>query len=233
MNPVLSLGGLTFAWPAQTPLLQIEQLTLSPGEHLLIQGPSGCGKTTLLNLITGLQSGHSGTLEVAGHHLLQLSSRALDRLRADHTGLMFQQFNLLPYLNLVDNVTLPCTLSKRRRAAASSQGLTPVQEAERLLTRLQLDPALFHQRTVAELSIGQQQRVAAARALIGHPALIIADEPTSALDHANRDHFMALLFEELKHSGSTLLMVSHDPALAHYFPRTLNLGLASGRALSC
>ncbi|MBR9829678.1 MAG: ATP-binding cassette domain-containing protein [Oceanospirillales bacterium] len=224
MIPVLRLDALSFAWPHQSPLLHIDRLQLMPGEHLLIQGPSGSGKTTLLNLITGLQSGHGGTLEVAGHSLVQQSSRALDRLRADHMGLLFQQFNLLPYLSLVDNVTLPCMLSNRRRAAASHQGLTPAQEAERLLTRLQLDPALFHQRTVAELSIGQQQRVAAARALIGRPELIIADEPTSALDHTNRNHFMALLFEELQHSGSTLLMVSHDPALANHFPHTLNLG---------
>ncbi len=224
MKPVLRLASLCFAWPDSNPVVQIEQLELAAGEHLFIQGPSGSGKTTLLNLITGLQPGFTGTLELAGQNLASLSSRALDRLRADHIGLLFQQFNLLPYLNLIDNVCLPCSLSRGRREAACRDGRSVEQEAERLLTRLQLDPALFHQRRVAELSIGQQQRVAAARALIGCPALIIADEPTSALDAATRDLFMRLLFEELEQSDSTLLMVSHDPALAAGFPRQLHLG---------
>lgn len=224
MKPVLHLESLSFAWPGSTPLVQIEQLQLSAGEHLFIQGPSGSGKTTLLNLITGLQSGFTGTVDLAGQSLAELSTRALDRFRADHIGMLFQQFNLLPYLNLIDNVCLPCTLSRKRRAAASREGRSVEQEAERLLTRLQLDSALFRQRRVAELSIGQQQRVAAARALIGGPALIIADEPTSALDAETRDLFMRLLFEELEQSESTLLMVSHDPALASHFPRHLHLG---------
>ncbi len=228
MTPVLSLKSLSFAWHGRKePVVQIDQLTLEAGEHLFIQGPSGSGKTTLLNLITGLQPGFTGTLELTGQNLANLSSRALDRLRADHIGLLFQQFNLLPYLNLIDNVCLPCTLSKQRREAASRDGRSVEQEAERLLTRLQLDPKLFRQRRVAELSIGQQQRVAAARALIGAPALIIADEPTSALDATSRDRFIHLLFEELDQSDSTLLMVSHDPSLAVHFPRQLHLGAPS------
>lgn len=224
MTSVLRLESLRFAWPRSDPLLLVDSLELQPGEHLFIRGPSGSGKTTLLNLITGLQRGYSGTIEVTGHNLATLSSRALDRLRADHIGLLFQQFNLLPYLSLVDNVTLPCTLSRQRQRQAGNRGVSPVREAERLLTRLQLDPALFRQYRVAQLSIGQQQRVAAARALIGSPALIVADEPTSALDHDSRDHFMSLLLEELQHSNSTLLMVSHDPTLARHFPRQLELG---------
>ncbi len=224
MSPVLRLESLCFAWPGSEPVLQLDRLELKAGEHLFIQGPSGSGKTTLLNLITGLQPGYNGTLDVAGQALAGLSSRALDRLRADHIGLLFQQFNLLPYLNLIDNVCLPCKLSRERRDAATRSGGSVEQEAERLLTRLQLDPALFRQRRVAELSIGQQQRVAAARALIGGPTLIIADEPTSALDAVTRDHFMRLLFEELEQSDSTLLMVSHDPSLAPHFPRQLHLG---------
>jgi putative ABC transport system ATP-binding protein len=224
MKPVLRLESLCFAWPDSPPVVQIDELELMPGEHLFIQGPSGSGKSTLLNLISGLQPGYTGTLEVAGQNLAQLSSRALDRLRANHIGLLFQQFNLLPYLNLIDNVCLPCSLSRQRRRVAGQNRRSIEQEAERLLTRLQLDPALFRRRQVAELSIGQQQRVAAARALIGRPTLIIADEPTSALDPDSRDHFMRLLFEELAQSDSTLLMVSHDPALAAGFPRHLHLG---------
>ncbi|GAA0787197.1 ABC transporter ATP-binding protein [Marinobacterium sediminicola] len=229
MSSVLRLKSLRFAWPNQAPILMIDQLELGPGDHLLIQGPSGSGKTTLLNLISGLQPGYDGTLEVAGQNLASMSSRALDRFRADQVGMLFQQFNLLPYLNLIDNVTLPCSLSALRRHRAGINGQCVEQEAERLLTRLQLDPALFRQRKVTELSIGQQQRVAAARALIGRPSLLIADEPTSALDTDSRDHFMQLLFEELNQSNTTLLMVSHDPALAKYFAQRLFLG----RTASC
>ncbi|MBA4502364.1 ABC transporter ATP-binding protein [Marinobacterium marinum] len=227
MTHILHLKNLQFSWPGQPPVIELDQLHLAPGEHLFIQGPSGSGKTTLLNLITGLQPGYHGAVTVAGRELARLSSRARDQFRADHMGLLFQQFNLLPYLNLVDNVTLPCTLSAARRTTASQDSGSVDREAERLLTRLQLPPQLFRQRRTAELSIGQQQRVAAARALIGRPALIIADEPTSALDHASRDHFIQLLFEELEQSGSTLLMVSHDPALAARFPRHLQLGAAT------
>ncbi|MBV0932761.1 ABC transporter ATP-binding protein [Marinobacterium weihaiense] len=224
MTPILHAESLSFAWPGQPPLFQLPELILPAGEHLVITGPSGSGKTTLLNVLAGLQAGHSGHLSVAGEALSTLSSRALDRLRADRMGLLFQQFNLLPYLNLIDNVTLPCTLSSVRRDAVSRQGLAPAEAAERLLTRMQLDPALFYRRRVAELSIGQQQRVAAARALIGNPALILADEPTSALDPDNRDRFMALLRDELAACGSSLVMVSHDPALIRGFDHHLDLG---------
>jgi putative ABC transport system ATP-binding protein len=223
MKPIISIDNLRFAWPGQAPMLEIQQLQLQAGEHLFIQGPSGSGKSTLLNLIAGVLGGFEGEISLAGQSLASLSERQRDRLRADHIGVLFQQFNLLPYLSLIDNVSLPCTLSAPRREAAIRRSDSVQAEAHRLLERLQLPAELFQRRTVAELSIGQQQRVAAARALIGAPELIIADEPTSALDGVSRDRFMQLLLEELDQSNTTLLLVSHDPALSEYFSRHLTL----------
>lgn len=223
MNPLVDIQQLAFAWPGQTPVLKIDQLQLERGEHLFIQGASGSGKSTLLNLLGGVLTGFAGEIRVDGHALSQLSARQRDRLRADRMGVLFQQFNLLPYLSLEDNVSLPCTLSKQRQAAAIARSGSVAAEANRLLQRLGLDPQQYSKRPAAKLSIGQQQRVAAARALIGSPALLIADEPTSALDKHNRDLFMQLLMEELQQADITLLLVSHDPALARYFSRTLKL----------
>ena len=152
----------------------------------------------------------------------RLSGAQRDAFRADHVGYIFQQFNLLPYLSVVDNVLLPCRFSSRRRRRAAEQGGTPAQAARSLLARVGL-PAALWQRRAAELSVGQQQRVAAARALMGRPELVIADEPTSALDAALRDSFMDLLLGECRAAGSTLVFVSHDERLAARFDEHLSL----------
>jgi len=141
-----------------------------------------------------------------------------DQFRVDHLGVIFQQFNLLQYLSLLENVQLPCWFSRRRRALAGDVGETTV----RLLEELQIPRELFHN-AVSALSIGQQQRVAVARALIGRPEIIIADEPTSALDADNRQRFMELLFAEIDRQESTLIFVSHDAYVAEYFPRVIEL----------
>lgn len=223
MTPVLSLKSLSFAWPEQPELLNIPSLELGKGDHLFIQGPSGSGKSTLLNLITGFLSGFNGQILIAEQSLASLNRRQLDRLRADQLGILFQQFNLLPYLDLIDNVCLPCRFSDSRKQAALQNSNSIAAEAERLLTRLGLDIAKLRKRPLSSLSIGQQQRVAAARALIGSPPLIIADEPTSALDPDNRDRFIELLLEESAHTGSTLILVSHDPSLGSSFHHHLSL----------
>ena len=139
-----------------------------------------------------------------------------DRHRADHLGYIFQQFNLLPYLSVIDNVRLPCRFSARRRQRAGSGA------AERLLERMGMDASLWH-RAAGELSVGQQQRVAAARALIGAPEVVLADEPTSALDEDLRDAFMTLLLERCAEAGSALVFVSHDARLATRFARRVDL----------
>ena len=179
----------------------------------------GSGKSTLLGLLAGIQTANHGTLEVLGQPLAQLSGRARDHFRAANLGYIFQQFNLLPFLSVLDNVTAALTFSSEKRARL--QG-SPEQEARRLLGELQLPDEALH-RPVHALSIGQQQRVAAARALIGQPELVIADEPPSALDADTREAFIRLLFDECRAAGASLLFVSHDQSLAPLFDRHLSL----------
>ncbi|MEO0981339.1 MAG: ATP-binding cassette domain-containing protein, partial [Pseudomonadota bacterium] len=190
------------------------------GERLFLRGPSGSGKSTLLGLIAGVAAPSAGRVHVLGRDMAKLGSAARDRMRADHLGVIFQMFNLLPYLSVAGNVALPCRFSARRRA---NVGGSPEAEAKRLLARLGLeDPKLLARRAL-DLSVGQQQRVAAARALIGRPDIVIADEPTSALDADARDRFIELLSEEAAATGASLLFVSHDAALAGHFDRALDL----------
>lgn len=218
--PVLALENVTFRWPKQQQdCLHIEQLRVESGEHLFIKGASGSGKTTLLNVLTGILKPQQGNLSILGQSLQTMSAAQRDRLRADHMGVIFQQFNLLPYLSVIDNVQLPCHFSALRRQKVRGAMLTM---AEQLLAQLGLDKALY-KRSATKLSVGQQQRVAVARALIGQPELIIADEPTSALDADTRDQFMRLLFQQAETQASTIIFVSHDPQLARYFPTQLDL----------
>ncbi|WP_270798024.1 ABC transporter ATP-binding protein [Aeromonas sp. QDB54] len=227
-NAVVEIRDLAFAWPGHEVVLDLPALTISEGERVFIKGPSGSGKSTLLGLLAGIQTANHGTLEVLGQPLARLSGRARDHFRAANLGYIFQQFNLLPFLSVQDNVTSALTFSPEKRARL--QG-SPADEARRLLRELQLPEEALH-RPVHALSIGQQQRVAAARALIGSPPLVIADEPTSALDTDNRAAFIKLLFEECDKQGSTLVFVSHDPYLEPFFPRVENLQHLNRRA-SC
>ncbi|MGF1727680.1 ABC transporter ATP-binding protein [Photobacterium nomapromontoriensis] len=218
--PVVKLQKLIFAWPkTQHPVLDIPELIINQGEHVFIKGPSGCGKSTLLGLLTGINQVQHGSIEILGIDISQLKASQRDTFRADNIGYIFQQFNLLPYLNVIDNVTLPCQFSKQRKQQLSTSA---TEMAKQLLQRLHL-PKEQLDKAVVELSIGQQQRVAAARALIGAPKLIIADEPTSSLDHDNRSAFIELLMEQANLAQSTLIFVSHDPTLEPLFDRTIDL----------
>ena len=160
-----------------------------------------------------------GQVRLLGHNLSGCGAAERDRLRADHIGFIFQQFNLVPYLSLEDNVLLPCHFSAIRRERAGSQ---PRETARQLLAALEL-PESAWSRPVTGLSVGQQQRAAVARALIGRPELLIADEPTSALDSHNRNRLLSLLMAQLESSGATLLVVSHDEQLRPYFGRILQM----------
>ncbi|MBU0654129.1 MAG: ABC transporter ATP-binding protein [Gammaproteobacteria bacterium] len=216
---VIELHNLRYRWRGQTSdTLAIADLHVRTGEHLFIRGASGSGKTTLLNLLAGILVPASGSLEILGQAVYTLDGSARDRFRADHMGVIFQQFNLLPYLSVLENVQLPCYFSSRRKQQVGDLQAS----AYRLLDHLGLDAGLRH-RAVTELSVGQQQRVAVARALIGSPELIIADEPTSALDTDTRDSFLDLLFREAEAQGSTIIFVSHDPHIASHFPRVVDL----------
>ncbi|PWI33637.1 methionine ABC transporter ATP-binding protein [Vibrio albus] len=217
---IVTLSDISFAWrQAQAPVLSFSQLNIKHNEHVFIKGPSGSGKSTLLGLLTGILSPQEGQVSILNTELNQLKQNQRDRFRADHIGYIFQQFNLLPYLSVIDNVILPCHFSVPRKNKA---GHAPKSTAIKLLKRLRLDDTLLY-KPVVELSIGQQQRVAAARALMGHPEILIADEPTSALDQDNRTAFIELLMEEVRQSNSTLIFVSHDASLENLFTRTINL----------
>ncbi|SDJ85711.1 putative ABC transport system ATP-binding protein [Pseudomonas delhiensis] len=223
MDTLLELRDLGFAWPGQAELLDIPQFTLGRGETLFLKGPSGSGKTTLLGLLGGVQRPQRGSIRLLGEDLAQLSAARRDHFRVDHTGYIFQQFNLLPFLSVRENVELPCHFSRSRAARARERHGSVDEAARALLAHLGLGDAGLLQRRADNLSIGQQQRVAAARALIGQPELVIADEPTSALDADAREAFLQLLFAECRAAGASLLFVSHDQGLAPLFDRSLSL----------
>ncbi|MDH3629757.1 MAG: ABC transporter ATP-binding protein [Gammaproteobacteria bacterium] len=219
---IIRLEKLRFAWDGQsTPLLNITSLDVARGERLFVRGASGIGKSTLLGLIAGVIAGQSGVIEVLGQSLDAKSAAARDRFRADHFGIIFQQFNLIPYLSVIENVTLACEFSDARRRKAIARSGNTTDEALRLLEHLDMaDTSVIH-KPVTELSVGQQQRVAAARALIGSPEILIADEPTSSMDADRRAAFIELLFRECEQAGTTLLFVSHDAGLQGLFERAI------------
>ncbi|MCC5865041.1 MAG: ABC transporter ATP-binding protein [Wenzhouxiangella sp.] len=218
-DQLLRIDRLSYTWPGTTrPVLDLSEFSLGRGEKLFLYGPSGTGKSTLLALIGGLVRADRGNILFDGVDLAKLSGPRRDRFRAEQLGVIFQQFNLLPWLDVRANVALPCRFSRARARRAGN-----VQAAvERLLEGMDLDRSLWTRRADA-LSVGQQQRVAAARALIGQPALVLADEPTSALDSDRRAQFLALLFAQVEAAGSSLLFVSHDRELAARFDRQLDL----------
>ncbi|MBC5784451.1 ABC transporter ATP-binding protein [Ramlibacter sp. USB13] len=217
----LEVQDLRFRWPGGEPCLDVPAFALAPGESVFLHGPSGSGKSTLLSLLAGVLAPPVGEVRLLGRSWDTLSSAGRDQVRADHVGYIFQQFNLLPYLSVLRNVLLPCRLSKARAQRAERAG-GERETAQQLLQNLGIEASLWH-RPASTLSVGQQQRVAAARALVGQPELVIADEPTSALDAERRDAFMHLLLAACGRAGSTLLFVSHDERLASHFQRVVAL----------
>ncbi len=217
----IQLADLRFAWPGQVhACVDIADFEVARGESVFLHGDSGSGKSTLLALLGGVLVPQAGSVRVLGTELTRLSAGGRDRFRVDHAGFVFQQFNLIPYLSMQENVLLPCRFSARRRQRALERAPTLGEECRRLLAELDLDPSLWR-RPVTRLSVGQQQRVAAARALIGAPELVIADEPTSALDAARQSAFLDLLARECKRAGATLIFVSHDRRLATHCDRSV------------
>lgn len=216
---ILSLTGVRYRWPGRASFaLDIPDFQLARSESVLLLGESGSGKSTLLSLICGTITADDGIVQVAETDIASLSAGKRDRFRAEHIGLIFQQFNLLPYASVLDNILLPLRFAPHRR----SRVVSPFDTARALCLDLGLpDDAISAQ--AGTLSVGQQQRVAAARALIGAPPLIVADEPTSALDAATQATFLNLLFAQARASGSTLLMVSHDARLGVNFDRVVQM----------
>jgi putative ABC transport system ATP-binding protein len=219
----INIQNLAFRWRAGGPLvLDLPNLRVRRGESVFVKGASGSGKSTLLSLIGGVLVPQAGDVCVLGQRLDELNESRRDAFRADHIGFIFQMFNLIPYLPVIDNLLLPCRFSNRRKRKIEARGSSLRQEAERLLRHLDLSPGLL-QHPVTELSVGQQQRVAAARALIGDPELVIADEPTSALDADRRERFLHLLLKECGEQNTTLIFVSHDSTLESQFERSIEL----------
>jgi putative ABC transport system ATP-binding protein len=215
----VQVNDLRFAYRRGRQILEIDELDVEKGSSVLLVGPSGSGKTTLLGLLAGVLRADSGCLRVIGRDLTEMSNAERDRFRGSHIGYLFQLFNLIPYLTVRENITLPCRLSRDRLARLNG---VPLDRAARDVAE-HLGIAGLLGEDVLELSVGQQQRVAAARALIGTPDVVIADEPTSALDVDHRERFLELLFSNCHNSGATLLVVSHDHSLRSSFDRCISL----------
>lgn len=209
----LRIHNLNFSY-GNHKVLEIPEFNLSQGEMVFLYGPSGSGKSTLLELISGIHRPESGSLLVVGVDLSQLSLTELDQFRAQHIGYVFQIFNLVPYLTVKENIFLPLLFEKE-----SETDVTP--RLQRLIQHLKLSTIL--DKPASQLSVGQQQRVAVARALIKKPKLLLADEPTSALDYDHREGFLKILFELCKEDQTTVLFVSHDRTMEKQFHRSVNL----------
>ena len=218
-KPVLKLRKVFFRWPGRSSFsLSLADLTVSYGEKLLLLGASGTGKSTLLSVISGTLLPDQGSVEIAKTEITNLSASARDRVRAEQLGVIFQQFNLLPFGSVADNILLPLRFAPIRRNRVKDAK----SEVARLCAALGL-PVDIGREKASSLSVGQQQRVAVARALIGHPPLIIADEPTSALDINSQDAFLDLLFTQAQTQGTSVVMVSHDERLGPRFDRILHM----------
>ncbi len=223
-HDLIRLENVRFRWPrASLDVLDIASFQVRTKERVFVAGPSGSGKTTLLSLIGGVVTPQAGTVRILETDLNGLSGPRRDSFRAAHIGFIFQMFNLIPYLPLLENVTLPCRFSPLRRERALSNSGSLEDEARRLMSHLGLDVDALIGRPVTQLSVGQQQRVAAARALIGRPELVVADEPTSSLDADVRASFLKLLFDEVEAAAASLVFVSHDASLRSLFDRSVSL----------
>ena len=215
----IRLDSLRFYWSRVADFkIYIPKLEIGRGEKVLLLGESGSGKTTLLSLICGFLSPISGDIFLNEQKLNDLKANKKDQFRSDNIGIIFQQFNLLPYANVIDNITLPLYFSKNRDSRVTNHRETALN----LCRSLQLSESTIAMQA-NKLSVGQQQRVAVARALIGNPSLIIADEPTSSLDTSTQKKFLDLMFRQIEEHKSTLLMVSHDSSISNYFDRTINI----------
>lgn len=225
---LLSLSQLKFNYPGtERGRLEIERFQVAVGEKIFLFGPSGSGKTTFLEILAGVLTPVGGSLKIDGTELTRLSPSQRDAFRADKIGYIFQSFNLIPYLNVIENIALPLNLSHRRRQRIPKEH--EVQKIQSIAERLGIQDLLRHR--TSELSVGQQQRVAAARSLIGQPKLILADEPTSALDFDHREKFLRLIFEICKEQSISLIFVSHDRSLQNLFDRVVALADINSAAI--
>ena len=221
----IQLSDIDFSWGSARDdfRIQVKDFQLEKNESVILVGPSGGGKSTLLSLICGIINSKYGITKILGENLGEMSRSERDSFRADNIGIIFQQFNLLPYLSALDNVLLPLEFSFARKKVLGKTKADYKIEGRRLLNSLSIGPDTLGKQKAVTLSIGQQQRVAAARAFIGSPELIVADEPTSSLDEGSQDEFLKQLFAQKTSTGASLLMVSHNPRLEKWFDRLVKL----------
>jgi len=220
MDTLIELRDLTKRYPGQAALAGVS-LDVAPGEAVAVMGPSGSGKSTLLNLIAGLDRPTSGSVTVAGERIDTLSETGLARYRRRQVGMIFQFFNLLDDMTVLDNVLLPAQLARMRTAPARARAAV-------LLRALRIEQ--HRDSYPARLSGGERQRVAIARALVNRPALLLADEPTGALDTGTGEEIGELLLD-LNSSGQTLILVTHNPDLAARYARRV-IRLVDGQIAS-
>lgn len=211
-NNIIELNDVTFSYT--TKILDIKNISIAKGEKVFIYGPSGSGKTTLLSILCGTLTPDTGKVSLVETNINSLKQSNKDHFRGNHIGHIFQQFNLINYLSVKENILLPTVINNKRKQYEAQN-----QEFEKICQGLGIKELL--DKKVSELSVGQQQRVAVARAFIGGPEIIIADEPTSALDEDNKNKFID---ELIKQSGDkTIIFVSHDKTLQKHFDRSINL----------
>lgn len=222
----ITIENLKFAYNKKNLQLSIPNWQVKTGERIFLYGDSGSGKSTLLNLLSGTLTPEQGQIKILTQPFSNLSERKRDKFRANHIGVVFQQFNLIPYLSVQKNIELAVHFSSRR--IADRQAFI-----DQILARLKL-PLSLNKQVASSLSIGQQQRVAIARALVNKPDLLLVDEPTSALDANAKDAFMSILLEICEQLDTTLIFVSHDLSLQRYFDKSVNIhSINQAQYLSC
>lgn len=215
---MISIQRLQFTYPGSSFNLRIDELDVESGEKLAIIGPSGSGKTTLLNLLSGIEAASQGSVSVAGSNLTPLSDAQRRDFRSAHIGFVFQQFELLDYLNVADNIALPFMINQS--LAAQRETLGSKSRIAELAASMGIGDKL--NRHPEKLSQGEKQRVAICRALVADPQLILADEPTGNLDPANKSRTLDLLFQHADDSQQTLIVVTHDMSIVDGFDRVID-----------
>lgn len=208
-SQALRLQDLAFAYPGSAMSILVPRLELEAGEHLLLTGGSGSGKSTLLQLIAGLRQPQGGTVTVGDVAFSSLSGAARDAARGRHIGIIFQTFNLLQGFSALDNVLMALMFSR----------LAPSEHEARARSLLRALDMPHEEQEVSTLSVGQQQRVAVARALAARPTLVLADEPTASLDPQNARAALDLIQSACRDAGAALLCTSHDPLVRERFAR--------------
>ncbi|WP_186645056.1 ABC transporter ATP-binding protein [Fluviispira vulneris] len=219
MIPIIDVKNLKYSYKKGKNILDINEFSVNKGEKIFLFGPSGCGKTTFLSTLAGIIPAQEGSLKVFGTEFIGAKTSVKDSIRGSHMGYIFQMFNLIPYLNVLDNILLPCKLNPKKRENLDNNSL--LVKCKEIAKALNIEHIFL--KKANEISVGQQQRVAAARALLGSPKLIIADEPTSSLDADAREMFLENLFAQCDAQKTTLIFVSHDKSLAKFFPRQVAL----------